>query len=68
MLLAGLRMHSHFGTFEPPIGGKFPKETYDNIIEVQRILTNMSLMAHTTQNLDAHSVELRHLGLGSDAP
>lgn len=65
----GLRMHSHFSTLEPPIGGKFPKETYDNIIsEVQRILTSMSLMAHTMQNLDALSVESRHSGLGSDAP
>lgn len=54
MLLTGLRMHSHFSTFEPPIGGKFPKEIYDNIIsEIQRILTSMSLMAHTTQSLDA---------------
>ncbi|OQD89943.1 hypothetical protein PENANT_c002G04673 [Penicillium antarcticum] len=32
MLLTGLRAHSHFSTFEPPIGGKFPKETYDSII------------------------------------
>lgn len=58
MLLTGLRMHSHFSTFEPPIGGKFPKQTYDNIIaEIQRILTSMSLMAHTTQSLDALSIE-----------
>lgn len=69
MLLAGLRMHSHFSAFEPPIGGKFPKETYDNIIsEVQRILTSMSLMAHTTQNLDALAVESEHSGHGSDPP
>ncbi|KAJ5116868.1 hypothetical protein N7456_001216 [Penicillium angulare] len=58
MLLTGLRMHSHFSTFEPPIGGKFPKPIYDNIIsEIQRILTSMSLMAHITQTLDALSVE-----------
>ncbi|CEJ61560.1 hypothetical protein PMG11_10089 [Penicillium brasilianum] len=69
MLLAGLRMHSHFSTFEPPIGGKFPKETYDNIIsEIQRILTSMSLMAHTTQNLDALSVESENSGDNSDRP
>ncbi|KAJ5101335.1 hypothetical protein NUU61_003557 [Penicillium alfredii] len=58
MLLTGLRMHSHFSTFEPAVGGKFPKEIYDNIIsEIQCILTSMSLMAHTTQSLDAFSME-----------
>lgn len=61
LLLTGLRMHSHFSTFEPPIGGRFPKERYDNIIaEIQRILTSMSLMAHTTQNLDALAIESDH--------
>ncbi|KAK9242053.1 hypothetical protein V1506DRAFT_548716 [Lipomyces tetrasporus] len=69
MLLTGLRMHSHFSTFEPPIGGKFPKEIYDNIIsEIQRILTSMSLMAHTTQNLDALSVETENCEHDSDDP
>ncbi|OBT92362.1 hypothetical protein VE01_09371 [Pseudogymnoascus verrucosus] len=54
LLLNSLRVHSHFTTFEPAIGGKFPKQVYDSIIlEIQRILTNMSLMAHTTQNLKA---------------
>ncbi|KAJ5931057.1 hypothetical protein N7466_006550 [Penicillium verhagenii] len=58
MLLNGLRMHSHFSTYEPPIGGKFPKEIYDNIIsEIQRILTSMSLMAHTTQSLEVLGIE-----------
>ena len=57
-LLNSLRVHSHFTTFEPAIGGKFPKQVYDNIIlEIQRILTNMSLMAHTTQNLKTLSFE-----------
>ncbi|KAL4861310.1 hypothetical protein BDV12DRAFT_180454 [Aspergillus spectabilis] len=52
-LLNNLRMLSHFSTFEPPIGGKFPKDTYDNIIsEVHRILISMALMAHTAQNLE----------------
>ncbi|RHZ43433.1 uncharacterized protein CDV56_101197 [Aspergillus thermomutatus] len=58
MLLNTLRMHSHFTSFEPPIGGKFPKTVYDNIIaEIQRILTSMALMAHTTQNLDILTLE-----------
>ncbi|KAK1142624.1 hypothetical protein N8T08_007428 [Aspergillus melleus] len=54
MLLNQLRMHSHFSTFEPAIGGKFPKPVYDNIIgEIQRMLTSMALMAQTTRALDA---------------
>ncbi|KAJ5771702.1 hypothetical protein N7520_002231 [Penicillium odoratum] len=58
MLLTSLRMHSHFSTYEPPIGGKFPKQIYDNIIsEIQRMLTSMSLMAHTTQSLEALGIE-----------
>lgn len=58
LLLGSLRTHSHFSAFEPPIGGKFPHQTYDNIIAgIQRIHTSMSLMAHTTQNLEALSVE-----------
>ena len=52
LLLNALRAHSHFTTFEPPIGGKFPKQTYDALIsETQRMLTAMALMAHTAQNL-----------------
>ncbi|KAJ5691878.1 hypothetical protein N7462_001301 [Penicillium macrosclerotiorum] len=67
MLLTGLRMHSHFSTFEPPIGGKFPKEIYDKIIsEIQRILTSMSLMAHTTQSLEGLSIESEHSGHETD--
>ncbi|CAG7963992.1 unnamed protein product [Penicillium olsonii] len=58
LLLTSLRAHSHFTTYEPPIGGKFPKATYDSIVsEIQRILTSMSLMAHTTQSLEALVVE-----------
>ena len=37
ILLAGLREHSAFTVWEPSLGGKFPKEQYDTIIEeVQR--------------------------------
>ncbi|GMF72673.1 unnamed protein product [Aspergillus oryzae] len=58
MLLNQLRTYSHFSTYEPPIGGKFPKETYDHIIsEIQRMLTSMALMAHTTQHLNVSSRE-----------
>ncbi|KAJ5110458.1 hypothetical protein N7532_000993 [Penicillium argentinense] len=63
MLLTELRMHSLFSIFEPPIGGKFPKQIYDNIIgEIQQILTSMSLMAHTTQGLDTLAIESEHSG------
>ncbi|KAJ5548355.1 hypothetical protein N7513_005589 [Penicillium frequentans] len=63
MLLSGLRQHSHFSTYEPPIGGKFPKQIYDNIIsEIQRILTSMSLMAHTTQSLEVLGIESESSG------
>ncbi|GKZ23185.1 hypothetical protein AbraIFM66951_000727 [Aspergillus brasiliensis] len=56
LLLNSLRMHSHFSSFEPPIGGKFPRATYDQIIsQIQRMLTSMALMAHTTQNMEALS-------------
>lgn len=55
-LLNALRIHSHFTTFEPAIGGKFPKPVYDEIIsETQRILTSMALMAHITQSLNTLS-------------
>ena len=33
VLLAGLRQHSAFTAWEPTIGGKFPKEHYDTIIQ-----------------------------------
>lgn len=47
-LLNTLSQHSHFSTFEPAVGGKFPKSIYDEIIaEIQRMLTRMALMAHT---------------------
>jgi hypothetical protein len=52
-LLNSLHMHARFTRYEPPIGGRFPKEIYDQIIsEVQTILTSMSLMAHATESVD----------------
>lgn len=49
-LLGSLRALSHFSTFEPPIGGKFPKATYDALIDqIQRILISMALMAQMAQ-------------------
>ncbi|KAE8153581.1 hypothetical protein BDV25DRAFT_21682 [Aspergillus avenaceus] len=58
VLLNQVRMHSHFSAFEPPIGGKFPRVIYDNIIsDIQRMLTNMALMTHTTQNLNTSAAQ-----------
>ena len=55
-LLASLRALSHFSTFEPPIGGKFPKATYDAIIDqIQRILISMALMAQITNTTENKS-------------
>ncbi|CEL02285.1 hypothetical protein ASPCAL03456 [Aspergillus calidoustus] len=54
ILLNTLRTLSHFSAFEPPVGGRFPRETYDGIIgEVQRMLVCMALMARTAQGLEA---------------
>ncbi|KMQ41869.1 Brefeldin A sensitivity protein-related, domain of unknown function DUF2421 [Trichophyton rubrum] len=55
-LLKSLTMFSDFTRYEPPIGGRFPKETYDNIISaIQAILTSMDLMALATRNLERMS-------------
>ncbi|WEW58194.1 hypothetical protein PRK78_003662 [Emydomyces testavorans] len=57
-LLAQIRSHIEFTRYEPPIGGRFPKETYDNISsEIQTILTSMALMAHSTRNLERMAAE-----------
>ncbi|KAK9233846.1 hypothetical protein V1525DRAFT_415095 [Lipomyces kononenkoae] len=48
-ILAKLRQHSAFTTFEPTLGGKFPKAIYDIIIdEVQNIMSYMSLMSYAS--------------------
>ncbi|MCJ1283988.1 hypothetical protein MMC26_003319 [Xylographa opegraphella] len=50
-LFAQLRQHSNSTSFEPTLGGKFPKAQYDTIInEVQNILNYMSLIAYATRN------------------
>ncbi|KAL4986619.1 hypothetical protein BDW68DRAFT_178635 [Aspergillus falconensis] len=56
ILLTKLRTLSHFSTFEPRIGGKFPKATYDAIINgAQRMFISMALMAQTAQSLQHSS-------------
>ncbi|KAL4747827.1 hypothetical protein BDW72DRAFT_7513 [Aspergillus terricola var. indicus] len=57
ILLTKLRTLSHFSTFEPRIGGKFPKATYDAIIrEIQRMFISMALMAQTAQSFQDPSL------------
>ncbi|KAL3483213.1 hypothetical protein BJX62DRAFT_249785 [Aspergillus germanicus] len=54
VLLNTLRTLSHFSSFEPPVGGKFPRKVYDGIIgEVQRMLVCMALMARVAQGIEA---------------
>ncbi|KAH7120571.1 hypothetical protein EDB81DRAFT_847855 [Dactylonectria macrodidyma] len=58
LALNGLRMHNHFATYEPPIGGKFPSAVYAKLASsMQRILTIMSLMAHIAQTMPAPSFQ-----------
>lgn len=58
LALNGLRMHNHFATYEPPIGGKFPSVIYTKLtVGMQRILTIMSLMAHIAQTMPAPSFQ-----------
>ncbi|PGH14270.1 hypothetical protein AJ80_06010 [Polytolypa hystricis UAMH7299] len=57
-ILARLREQSEFTRYEPAIGGRFPRETYDAIAaEIRMILTSMDLMAHLTKNLENMSVD-----------
>ena len=45
-LITAMRMFSSHTVYEPPVGGKFPKSTYDSIIsEIQSIVISMALMA-----------------------
>ncbi|KAL3448398.1 hypothetical protein BJX65DRAFT_71530 [Aspergillus insuetus] len=53
-LLNTLRTLSHFSSFEPPVGGQFPRKMYNGIIgEVQRMLVCMALMARVAQGIEA---------------
>lgn len=59
-LLEALRTYSNFTRYEPPIGGRFPKKTYDNIIsEIQTVMTSMALMTHTTRDLEGLSTQIQ---------
>lgn len=62
LLLPQLREHSYFTRFEPTIGGKFPKEIYDNLIRnAQHVFNYIMLMAYASDTLVDETVESKWL-------
>jgi len=63
MLLPSMSQHSYWERWEPTVGGKYPKEAYDDIIlRSTRIMGYLTLMAYTL----THPVSLQLDG--SDEP
>lgn len=56
MLLEGLRAQSSFTKFDLPIGGRFPRETYEDIItHLQSVLNSMALVSYASSSFqDMH--------------
>lgn len=53
MLISGLRTSSEFTRWQISVGGRFPKKTYDEIIErCSRILSYTSLMGYASSTFD----------------
>jgi hypothetical protein len=64
IMLNQLREHSEFTKFEPTFGGKFPKETYDALIQAMQNLFNyMALISYSsvsfTEDSDDQTVWLQ---------
>lgn len=61
LVLQGLRTHSSFVKFDFPIGGRFPKATYDKIIDrIQDILNFSSLISYASRtfaDMEIHAGE-----------
>ncbi|EXJ78639.1 hypothetical protein A1O1_09040 [Capronia coronata CBS 617.96] len=50
VMMNRLREHSAFTVYEPIFGGKFPKQTYDELIaHMQRLINYMALMSWSSQ-------------------
>ncbi|CAD6443985.1 6591b8dc-15cf-408f-bb8d-ed5171e1b646 [Sclerotinia trifoliorum] len=50
LLLPSLQQHADWQRFEPTIGGKFPRETYNNITQkCSNIMGYLALMSYTTK-------------------
>ncbi|KAK6584933.1 hypothetical protein PZA11_003157 [Diplocarpon coronariae] len=51
MLIPSLKQHTDFQRWEPSIGGKFPRKTYDAItLRTSNIMNYLSLMSYATQS------------------
>ena len=51
IMLNKLREHSMYTKYEPTFGGKFPKKTYDNLIQVMQNLANyMALISYSSHS------------------
>ncbi|KAK2629287.1 hypothetical protein QTJ16_000107 [Diplocarpon rosae] len=51
MLIPSLKQHADFQKWEPSIGGKFPRKTYDAItLRTSNIMNYLSLMSYATQS------------------
>ncbi|KAF7909581.1 uncharacterized protein EAF01_003299 [Botrytis porri] len=75
LLLPSLQQHAAWQKFEPTIGGKFPRESYENIIKsCSNIMGYLALMSYTTKawskdihtNTDTRSKWLRDLAAVMD--
>lgn len=54
VMLNRLREHSAFTVYEPTFGGKFPKQTYDELIaHMQSLVNYMALMSWSSQAFSA---------------
>lgn len=54
--LEALKMHSHFATYEPPVGGKFPAQIYGSMIgATQQCLSTVALMAHIGRTISSET-------------
>ncbi|KAK5079207.1 hypothetical protein LTR64_002373 [Lithohypha guttulata] len=50
LMLTGLRNHSNFARFEPPFGGRFPRETYTELTNsIRNVFTYLALITYSSQ-------------------
>ncbi|KIY04117.1 uncharacterized protein Z520_00809 [Fonsecaea multimorphosa CBS 102226] len=64
VMLNRLREHSQFLKYEPTFGGKFPKETYDElIVHMQSLFNYMALTAYSSNAFSSESEESEWLKL-----
>jgi hypothetical protein len=58
IMLNKLREHSEFTKFEPTFGGKFPKKTYDELIQAMQNLFNyMALCSYSSSSFTEDSAD-----------